>query len=301
MRKPTSRGSSDGPKPVRTYNRDRAVALRQNREKKIEHAKEMTERMGIKKVPRTVEAEGTERLHVRVARSGVCSRRAAEQLIREGRIEVNGSIVIELGYKVTPEDEIRVDGMVVKTSKHYTVVLNKPLGVVTTLSDPQGRPTILKYIPDYGTQLKPVGRLDMDTEGVLLCTNDGDLAHRLAHPRYGVEKEYQAVVLGLVGEESMEKLRNGVFVEGRKTAPAKVELIHAEPKTNTTGIRITIHEGRKRQVRLMFETVGHPVKSLKRVRYGPLRVKGMRAGEARLLGQKEVEELRRMVGLEPRA
>ncbi|AIE86967.1 pseudouridine synthase [Fimbriimonas ginsengisoli] len=259
----------------------------------------MTQRMGVKPAPKreTVD-DGMERLHVRIAHSGLCSRRAAEKLILEGRVEVNGNIVAELGYKVAETDEVRVDGQSIRTTKTYTILLNKPSGVVTTLNDPQGRPTIVKYMPDYGVQLKPVGRLDMDTEGLLLCTNDGELAHRLSHPRYGVEKEYQAVVLGIVGEEAMEKLRTGVFVEGKKTSPAKVELIHAEPKTNTTGLRITIHEGRKRQVRLMCETVGHLVKSLKRTRYGPLKLKGMRVGEARLLGKKEVDDLRQLVGLE---
>lgn len=235
---------------------------------------------------------------MRIAHSGLCSRRKAEQLIREGRVEVNGGTVTELGRKVDPDDEVRVDGQLVTGAKHYTVIVNKPAGVVTTLHDPQGRPTIVKFLPDYGVQLKPVGRLDMDTEGLLLCTNDGELANRLAHPRYGIEKEYQAIVSGVPDEKALEKLRKGVFVEGRKTAPAKVEVIHAEAKANTTALRITIHEGRKRQVRLMCEAVGHPVTSLKRTRLGPLRVKGMRVGEARLLGKKEVDELRRLVGLE---
>jgi len=264
----------------------------------MEHAKDMAKRLGVEPAPkRDPDEEGLERLHVRIAHSGICSRRAAEKLILEGRVEVNGQIVVELGYKVAPEDNVRVDGVGLRTTKVYTVVINKPLGVVTTLSDPQGRPTIVRFLPDYGVQLKPVGRLDMDTEGLLVCTNDGDLAHRLAHPKYGVEKEYQAVVLGIPTDEELETLRTGVYIEGKKTFPAKVEVIHAEPKSNTTGLRIIIHEGRKRQVRLMCEAVGHPVKSLKRVRYGPLRIKGMRSGEARLMGKKEVDELRVLVGL----
>jgi 23S rRNA pseudouridine2605 synthase len=284
---------------LRTINRDRVVALRENKRKEIAHAKDMAKRLGVPPAPkREGDEEGLERLHVRIAHAGVCSRRAAEKLILEGRVEVNGHIVVELGYKVAAEDNVRVDGVGLRTTKSYTVVINKPLGVVTTLADPQGRPTIVRYIPDYGVQLKPVGRLDMDTEGLLLCTNDGDLAHRLAHPKYGVEKEYQAVVLGIPNDEELEALRNGVFIEGKRTAPARIEVIHAEPKTNTTGLRIIIHEGRKRQVRLMCEAVGHPVKSLKRVRYGPLKIRGMRVGEAKLLGKKEVDELRALVGLE---
>lgn len=298
-RKPTDGSSKPTAATPRTFNRDRTVALRQNKAKEIAHAKDMIQRMGVAPAPRKEADDGLERLHVRIAHAGVCSRRTAEKLILEGRVEVNGNIVAELGYKVSPEDQVRVDGMPIKSAKQYTVIVNKPLGVVTTMSDPQGRQTIVKYLPDYGVPLKPVGRLDMDTEGLLLCTNDGELAHRLAHPRYGVEKEYQAVVLGLVSETALNKLRNGVFVEGRKTSPAQVEVIHVEPKTDTTGLRITIHEGRKRQVRMMCDAVGHPVKTLKRVRYGHLNIRGMRAGEARLLGKKDVDELRRMVGLEP--
>ncbi|RYG38743.1 rRNA pseudouridine synthase [bacterium] len=238
-----------------------------------------------------------ERLHVRIARSGVASRRSAEKMIADGRVEVDGEIVTEMGLKVTSDQEVRVDGRLVEVAKHYTVLLYKPLGVVTTLSDPHGRPTIVKYLPEYGTPLKPVGRLDMDTEGLLLCTNDGELAHRLSHPRQGVEKEYEAVVTGIVEERALNHLRKGVFFEGRKSAPAQVEIIHAEPRSNSTGLRITIHEGRNRQIRLMCETVGHPVQKLKRVRYAFLRSKGMRAGEAKLLGKQDLNKLREMVEL----
>jgi 23S rRNA pseudouridine2605 synthase len=244
------------------------------------------------------DAEG-ERLHVRIAHSGLCSRRAAEQMIRDGRVEVNGEIVREMGRKVSETDDVRVDGESIQTAKHYTLVLNKPTGVVTTLSDPQRRPTIVKFLPDLGVQLKPVGRLDMDTEGLIICTNDGELAQRLAHPRYGIEKEYQAIVEGIPDEKALKQLREGVFVEDRKTSPAKVTVVHAEPKRNTTSLRITIHEGRKRQIRLMCEAVGHPVQSLRRLRIGPLYVKGMRAGECKMLGKKEVDELRALVGLPP--
>lgn len=253
--------------------------------------------MRPKKTPVDEQPREPERLHVRIARSGMCSRRAAENLIREARVTVNGELVIEMGRKVTDEDEVAVDGIPVGIAKTYTLVLYKPSGCVTTLFDPQGRPTIVKYLPDLGVQLKPVGRLDMDTEGLLVCTNDGELANRLAHPRYGVEKEYQTIVQGIPTDKALDKLRKGVWIEGGKTSPAKVEVIHAQEKTNTTGLRITIHEGRKRQIRLMCEAVGHPVISLKRLRYGPLRIKGMRAGEARMLGKQEVDELRKLVGL----
>jgi 23S rRNA pseudouridine2605 synthase len=239
------------------------------------------------------------RLHVFIAHSGLCSRRAAEKLIQEARVEVNGELVLEMGVKVGPDDDVRVDGNPVRQAKHYSVLLNKPLGVVTTLSDPQKRPTIVRHLPDYGVVLKPVGRLDMDTEGLIICTNDGEFAHRMAHPRYEIDKEYQAIVEGVPTEKALHDLRRGVFIEGRRTAPAQVEVIHVEERKNTTGLRITIHEGRNRQIRLMCETVGHPVRSLKRVRIGPLRIRGMRSGECRLLGKEELNELRSMVGLDP--
>ena len=244
-----------------------------------------------------LEEGGGERLHVRIARSGFASRRAAEKIIADGRVTVNGALVVEMGVKVSPDDEVAVDGVSLTVAKHYTVLLNKPKGVVTTLADPQGRPTIVRHLPDYGVPLKPVGRLDMDTEGILLCTNDGELHARLSHPRYGIEKEYHAIVEGVPDEAAIERLRKGVFIEGRKTAPAKVEVIH--PEARSTSLRITIHEGRYRQVRFMCEAVGHPVMSLKWTRYGPYSLKGMRPGEAILLGKKDVDALRKSVGLPP--
>ena len=198
---------------------------------------------------------------------------------------------------VGPSDEVQVDGTILSTARHYTLVLNKPRGVVTTLSDPQGRRTIQSLLPDYGVQLKPVGRLDMDSEGLLLVSNDGELAHRLTHPRYGIEKEYIAVVRGVPEEKALAKLRKGVFIEGGKTAPAFVEFIPTQRTGNSSSLRLIIHEGRKRQVRLMCEAVGHPVTSLKRVRIGPLLLRGLRNGECRLLGKQEVDELRKLVGM----
>ncbi len=234
---------------------------------------------------------------MRIAHAGICSRRAAEQLIKEGRVTVNGQTVREMGVSVGPEDSVAVDGQTLSTAKQYTLVLNKPKGVVTTLSDPQGRMTIAKLLPDYGVQLKPVGRLDMDTEGLLIVTNDGELAHRLMHPRYGVEKEYIAVVKGEPGPKSLQKLKQGVYIEGGKTAPAQVELLPTVRSNNTSSLRMILHEGRKRQVRQMCEAVGHPVISLKRTRIGPLLLRGMRGGECRLLSKHEVDQLRKLVGL----
>ena len=210
QRRTTKAPKTPGARP--TPNQDRVRALRENRQKEIAHSKDMAKRMGVKKAQ---SAEDGERLHVKIAHAGLCSRRAAEKLIREGRVMVNGVIVMDMGVKVGDGDEVRVDGQVISEAKQYTLMLYKPIGVVTTLSDPQGRPTIAKYLPDYGCQLKPVGRLDMDTEGLLLVTNDGELANRLAHPRYGIEKEYHAVVRGVQDVKALNHLRMGVFFEGK--------------------------------------------------------------------------------------
>lgn len=244
------------------------------------------------------DAPELERLHVRIAHSGLCSRRAAEKLILEARVEVNGEVITELGTKVGPDDEVRVDGNLIKEAKLYTLLFHKPAGIVTTLSDPQGRPTIKKYLPDYGVQLKPVGRLDKDTDGLLLVTNDGDLALRVTHPRYGLEKEYQVIVDGYPDDKDFDKLRKGVYIEGGKTQPAKVEIGFTDDRKETTSFRLTIHEGRKRQVRLMCEAIGHPVVKLTRIRLGPFVLKGLKPGECRLVGKQDLDKLRRMVGLD---
>lgn len=242
------------------------------------------------------EPEGV-RLHVRIAHSGLTSRRQAEEMIRQGRVTVNGQIVDQQGFKTFDSDDIRVDGHLIVKQKPVTVVLNKPVGLITTLSDPQGRPTIVKLIPKLGVVLKPVGRLDKDTEGLLILTSDGELAHRLAHPRYGVEKEYEAIVQGLPDESDLDKLRKGIYIEGGKTKPAKVSVIHAEPSTETTSLRITIHEGRNRQVRRMCMAINHPVIRLRRTRLGPLKVKGMAPGECRNVSKVDLDKLREAVGL----
>jgi pseudouridine synthase len=219
-------------------------------------------------------------------------------MIRQGRVEVNGKIVIEMGVKVGPDDTVRVDGRQVGVSKLSTLVMNKPVGFLTTLSDPQGRATVKSLLPKMDAVVKPVGRLDLDSDGLLLFTNDGLLAQRLTHPRFGVDKEYHAVVTGAPDEKALNRLREGVYIEeGGKTAPAKVKLLHAGTKSNSTVLDITIHEGRKRQVRLMCEAIGHPVISLRRVRIGPIILKNLPSGACRKLGKKEVDKLRELVGL----
>ncbi|MEQ1932489.1 MAG: pseudouridine synthase [Fimbriimonadaceae bacterium] len=238
----------------------------------------------------------TERLHKRVAASGICSRRTAETMISEGRVMVNGEMVTAMGIMVSDADEIHVDGKSIGRAKVYTLIMNKPVGIVTSLSDPQGRPTVKHLLPDMGVQLKPVGRLDMDSEGLIIFTNDGELAQRLTHPRHKVEKEYEVVVMGRPSDHAVERLRKGVHIEDGMTAPAQVELPR-QKGSDTTLLRITIFEGRKRQIRQMCEVVGHPVVSLKRVRIGPLRLYKMPRGSCRMLSQVELGVLRKAVGL----
>lgn len=235
-----------------------------------------------------------ERLQKVLARAGLGSRRSCEELIRQGRVVVNGRVVIELGSRVRTEDVLVVDGRPLRTApaKSY-VILYKPPGYVTTTCDPQGRPTVLDLLP-ADTRLFPVGRLDVDSEGLLLLTNEGGLAFRITHPRFGVEKEYRALVAGEVDESSLRRLREGVELDGRRTAPAAVEVTGRQREGNW--LRFVIHEGRKRQIRRMCEAVDLVVRRLIRTRVGPLRLGRLRPGEYRPLAAREVAALREEVG-----
>jgi 23S rRNA pseudouridine2605 synthase len=237
------------------------------------------------------------RLHRYIAQSGITSRRKAEELIREGRVMVNDSVVVEMGTKVEPGDHVTVDGETIAALEHQTVMLNKPKGVVTTLDDERGRQTVVSLLPPSLQGLKPVGRLDKDTEGLLLLTTDGELAARLTHAKFGVEKEYVATVEGRPTDATLDKLRRGVFVDGRRTAPAQFKLISFDERRQITTLNIVLHEGRKRQIRLMCLYSGHPVRTLRRVRIGNLLLKGMAPGEARLVPKKDLDRLKSMVGL----
>ncbi len=235
-----------------------------------------------------------ERLQKVLARVGIGSRRVCEDLIAEGRVLVDGEMAV-LGRRVDPETAlIEVDGAPVGVRPdlvHY--VLNKPAGVVTTADDPQGRPTVVGLVPDE-PRVFPVGRLDVDTEGLLLLTNDGELAHRLTHPSYGVEKEYVAEVEGLPTRAVLRRLREGVELDDGPTAPARATLV--DPSV----VRLTIHEGRNRQVRRMCEAVGHSVVRLVRTRIGPLADRSLAPGAWRELTGAEVRSLQRAVA-EPRS
>jgi 23S rRNA pseudouridine2605 synthase len=240
----------------------------------------------------------SERVQKYLAHAGVASRRHAEELIEAGMVTINGVVVRELGARVvTGRDEVRVRGRLVRPAREgqcLYILLNKPIGPVTTSSDERGRRTVLDLLPDEwrARRVYPVGRLDRDTEGLLLLTDDGTLALRLTHPRYALEKEYHALVAGHPAPEVLERLASGVLLAGeaRPTAPANVRVLRREGAN--TWVVVAIHEGRNRQVRRMLEAEGHPVLRLRRVRVGPLTLGALEPGQSRLLTALEVAALR---------
>ncbi len=239
-----------------------------------------------------------ERLARFLAHAGIASRRHAEELIASGRVQVNGSVITTQGVRIDPErDRVCVDGRLVEAPIcHIYLLLNKPVGYICTVHDPQGRPTVLDLLPPEIRQLRiyPVGRLDIDTSGLLLLTNDGDFALRLSHPRYAKQKHYEVLVQGRPSAEEMAVLRTGVVItedDGRsyKTSSAQVRLLRQVG--NDSWLALTIHEGRKRQVRRMLTAVGHPVRQLIRVGLGSLTLKGVPTGKWRYLTEAEVRVL----------
>jgi 23S rRNA pseudouridine2605 synthase len=234
-----------------------------------------------------------DRLQKILSLAGVASRRASEQLMLDGRVTVNGETVRELGTKADPAtDDIRVDGRRIKLpERHRYVLLHKPRGYVTTRTDPQKRPTVLDLV-DVREYIYPVGRLDFDSEGLLILTNDGDLAARLTHPRHGVERVYEARVLGVPDAHDLRRLSRGLIIDGRRTSPARVELLPGKREGSQATLRIVIHEGRNRQVRKMCEAIGHPVDHLRRVAIGPIRDTRLKPGQYRDLTDDEVARLR---------
>ncbi len=232
-----------------------------------------------------------ERLQKVLAQAGVGSRRKCEEIILAGRVEVNGERVTELGVKVSPTDLIAVDGRAIKTENKVYLVFHKPKGVITSANDPEGRRTVMDYIKNVSERLYPVGRLDYDTEGLLLLTNDGEFANRLTHPKFHVPKTYHATVKGVPHGSLLEKLAQGVMLDDGITAPANVDYYDIGDDQKQSIIAITIHEGRNRQVRRMFDAINYPVVRLRRVQYGPLFLEGLPRGKSRPLTAKEIEDL----------
>ena len=233
-----------------------------------------------------------ERLQKILSQAGVASRRASEKLMLEGRVSVNGTTVTELGTKAdASRDDIRVDGRRIHVAQqHRYLLLNKPRGYVTTRSDPQKRPTVIDLLHGVREYVYPVGRLDFDSEGLLILTNDGELAARLTHPRHGVARVYEVRVLGDPDAHDIARLSKGVTIDGRRTAPADV--VALEPGL----LRVMVREGRNRQVRKMCDAIGHPVTALRRVAIGPIRDAKLKVGQWRELTPREVEQLHKASG-----
>ncbi len=237
------------------------------------------------------------RLSKYLSACGVASRRKADELIQEGKVRVNSKTVTAMGFRVDPEeDKVTFQGQtVVPPKKIRILMLNKPPGVMTTLSDPHADQTVMQFVDHYEERLFPVGRLDRDSEGLLLFTNDGELAHRLTHPRFHLDKEYEVVVEGSPRREDIEQLRQGVEIDGHKTSKSNIHFVDA---VNGRQIyTMVIHEGRKRQVRRMFEEVGAKVVALRRIRVGPVKMGHLPIGSVREVKGEELKALRNAVGL----
>ena len=237
------------------------------------------------------------RLQKVIAAAGLASRRQAEEMIADGRVEVNGHLVTELGTRVDPaEDVIRVDGSRIPPQRHHVyLALNKPRGVVSTMEDPQGRPTLKEYLPRKAGRLFHVGRLDIDTEGLIILTNDGDFAQRLSHPSFEIDKVYMAEVEGSMDNTDLRKLEKGIHLEDGFIKPDKVKLVSRTP--TKTLLEITLHSGRNRVVRRMLEAVGYPVQRLARLRVGPIRLGNLPSGQTRELTSQEIGALYDRAGM----
>lgn len=230
------------------------------------------------------------RLQKFLAHSGVCSRRKAEEYIRAGRVKIDGVTVREMGVSVEASSHVAFDGKEVRPAQEYEYyLLNKPAGYITTLADPQGRPTVISLLSGITSRVFPVGRLDLDTEGALLLTNDGELTQRILHPSKHTRKTYHALVKGHPDPANLQKLERGIVLEGRPTAPAHLRLV--QQKSSSTLIEITLYEGRKRQVKKMFLHIGHPVLFLKRTAYGKLTLGNLPRGAWKRLNPPDLEKI----------
>ncbi|AQQ53657.1 pseudouridine synthase [Planococcus lenghuensis] len=235
-----------------------------------------------------------ERLQKVVAHAGVASRRKAEQMILDGKVRVNGKVVKELGTKVSNSDTVEVEGIALEKEQKVYFLFYKPRGVLSAVSDDKNRKVVTDFFPEIEERIYPVGRLDYDTSGLLILTNDGEFANLMTHPKFQIDKTYIARVKGVPDRDKLKKLERGIKLEDGMTAPARVKMQSADPKQNKSIIQITIHEGRNRQVRRMFEAIGHPVQKLRREQFAFLTLHGLNAGDARELTAHEVKKLRVM-------
>ena len=236
-----------------------------------------------------------ERLQKILAAAGIASRREAEKIILSGRVKVNGKLVKELGAKFGPKAFITVDGKPIKNEKKVYYLFYKPRSVVTTMADPQGRRTVSDFLTDITEKVFPVGRLDYNTEGLLLLTNDGNLAQKLTHPKNEINKSYRVVVVGIVPQEKLDLLRIGVKLEDGVTAPALVDLVEYDHVKNLSVFNVTIHEGKNRQIRRMCDYIGYPVRQLKRYKIANLTLNGLNRGQYRPLYEEELQALLKAV------
>ena len=242
------------------------------------------------------------RLQRFLAQAGVASRRKSEELITAGRVRVNGKVVTELGTKVDPrKDQVVVGDRHLSAEQHVYLLLHKPKGYVTTLSDPEGRPTVMELVKNVGVRRYPGGRLDYNTEGVLLLTNDGDLAHALMHPSGEVEKTYHVKLRGMAGPDVLDAFKKGVTLDdGTLTAPAKVTDLGKAGDGNNSWLEVTIHEGKNRQIHRMAESLGYQVAKLQRVRYAGIELGSLKLGSYRALVDRELESIRKVAKLKPK-
>lgn len=231
------------------------------------------------------------RINKYIAHAGVASRRKAEELIKRGLVTLNGQVVTDLATTVKSGDLVEIEGSPIYNEEKVYYLLNKPRGVISSVSDDKGRQTVIDLLPQVKERIYPVGRLDWDTSGLLILTNDGDFTDKMIHPRNEINKVYLARVKGVVTKESLRPLTRGVVIDGKKTKPARYRIIRVEPDKNRSIVELTIHEGRHHQVKKMFEAVGHLVDKLSRTQFGSLDVRGLKLGEARRLSKKEVSQL----------
>lgn len=231
------------------------------------------------------------RINKYIAHAGVASRRKAEELIKQGLVTLNGQMVTELATTVKSGDRVEVEGQPIYNEEKVYYLLNKPRGVISSVRDDKGRQTVVDLLPEVKERIYPVGRLDWDTSGLLILTNDGDFTDKMLHPRHEIDKVYVARVKGLASKDNLRPLTKGIVIDGKKTQPARYRIVKTDREKNRSVVELTIHEGRNHQVKKMFEAVGLMVDKLSRTRFGTLNLSGLNSGEARRLNKKEISQL----------